>query len=180
MGYVFNSLTTIFAHSIIFCMGLVERLTEPGDKVEESKFYLPQTVGTARVKRVFSFKWWENDLLELDIPTRDPIIDNSVNIRAVPRGWFKKGDIAEVVAKRYRGSFLEIIQPEFGIFCRVMVRPFRPDAYGGGVHPESKIFNAMFAENPKRPRFNEGFYRRFLPEDFRKFKEKDERFQSYL
>lgn len=157
-------------------MGVSERISELADRVEERKFHLPETVGTARVKNVFSFEHSDRDSLELDIQIRGPIIDDSQYIHAVPRGWFEKGDIVEVIAKRYKGTFISNIPPELKIHCRVAVRPFLPLMYGRGVDTNSQIFNSMFEESLKRPKSSEGFYRRFLPDDFREFVEEEERF----
>ena len=131
---------------------------------EESRYTPARTVGAARVKDVLSFG--DNPQFEivlLDLKVQDEG-DRSREISKVPVGWFKKGSIAEVIVREYRGSFIDprswMILGNGG-FCVVAIRPVDSSTYEKSIDPLSNPFKEMFDINVKGPHYAQAFYKKF-------------------
>lgn len=131
---------------------------------EESRYTPPRRVGAARVKDVLSFG--DNPQFEivlLDLKVQDAG-DRSREISKVPVGWFKKGDIAEVIVREYRGGLLDprswMILGNGG-FCVVAIRPFSPSTCEKSIDPLSSPYKEMFDINVKGPHYAQAFYKKF-------------------
>ncbi len=147
-------------------MKFIERFLSPEDGLStiERKFSLPKTVGTARVKNVLTIG--QNppfEVVYLDLKTQFEW-DRSGEINRVPTGWFKKGDIAEIIVRDYKGSYLDPKNWPIlfsGGFCIVAVRPFRPGVYGEPFAFAEEPYKGMFDVNIKSPAFSPAFYQKF-------------------
>jgi len=156
-------------------MNFRERIVEASRKVHETLGYVaPRSVGTTRLSEVLSFQREEADHAELDLPIRALFFDNSRHIHQIPRGWFQSGDVAEVIIRRFHGpSFFPDNNARMnmyvGVFCRVAIRPYHHSTFGRDLDPDDPELLRMFRHNLRNPHKSEGFYRRFLPEDFQKY-----------
>ena len=130
---------------------------------EEARYTPARTVGTARVKNIFSYGEKPLfDIVILDLKVQEG--DRSREISRVPVGLFKKGDIAEVVVREYKGSFIDprswMILGNGG-FCVVAIRPFSPSTYGKPIDPLLSPYQEMLERNGKGPHFAPAFYEKF-------------------
>ena len=143
--------------------------------VHELGYEDPRSIGTARVRKVVSYRRGETDRVELNLPIKAPLIDDSRDFHEVPRGRFQEGDIAEVIIKQFRGppflSDATAFIMEIGEFCRVAIRLSTPSTFGEDLDPKNPELQRMFEANIRNPWHSEGFYRRFLPEEFQAFVE---------
>jgi len=156
-------------------MNLRERLQEFQECLEDSKYEKPQTVGTALVRKVGPEVYITK--VELDIPTKGPFTDLSLEIACVPAGLFREGCVAEIIVRRFRGgiipSFDDLAMQRNGGYCRVAIRPFKPDNFGKNLDDPYEA--VMFLQNVKNPVNHQSFYKRFLPQDYERFKKEGEK-----
>ena len=149
-------------------MNFIERLLgndqEGPFTKEQSKYFQPRSVGSARVREILSFGHNPQFVVVyLDIKKMDPG-DRSQEINRVPAEWFGVGDSAEVIVSEYKGSPVDPRSWPIvlnGGFCAVAIRPFNPSTYGKGLDLTDPIFQAMLDVNVKGPKFAPSLYQKF-------------------